>query len=436
MVCPMQLSFYKRYLSKQMLVVLLLGFSSGLPLALSGATLHAWLTVRGESIADIGIFSLVGAPYAYKFLWSPFVDKYIPPFLGRRRGWLLITQLALVLTILALAATGQALSMKYMAVFALIIAFCSASQDIAYDAFRADSLSPDERGLGAALGVEGYRIGMFVSGAIALLIAGAYNWQVAYTAMAGFMLIGILATLWAKEPEITEMAPKTLQQAVILPFKDFLTRKRVWWILAFILLYKFGDAYAGALTNTFLIRKLGFSLKMVGAINKGVGLVAILSGVFLGGLLMTRMGLFYSLMLFGILQAVSNLGYMFLSLVEPQLNFVMATVFIENLCAGMGTAAFVALLMSLCNKSFSATQYALLSSLMATGRIFVGPLAGYMIENVGWASFYFSSLFFSLPGLLLLGYLKSDIVSVDKRAGAAEEEELIPANATQRPAQA
>ena len=397
----------KQYLSiftqRNSAILLVLGFASGLPLALTSGTLQAWMTVENVDLKTIGIFSLVGQAYVFKFLWSPLMDRYTPSFLGRRRGWLLISQLLLVIAIVAMGFMNPAQHLWWLAALAVLVAFCSASQDIVFDAYKTDLLSAEERGAGAAVSVLGYRLAMLVSGGLALWLADRYlGWQATYWLMAGLMLACVAATLLAPEPADNAPAPRTLEQAVAAPLRDFFARNNAWLILLLIVMYKLGDAFAGSLSTTFLIRGVGFDAGEVGLVNKTLGLFATIVGALFGGLLMQRLSLFRALMLFGILQAVSNIGYWFLAVTAKNLLTMGSVIFLENLCGGMGTAAFVALLMTLCNKSFSATQFALLSALSAVGRVYVGPIAGWFVEGHGWALFFLLSIITALPGLLLL----------------------------------
>ncbi|MDA8500931.1 muropeptide MFS transporter AmpG [Citrobacter sp. Awk 2] len=384
-------------------ILLMLGFASGLPLALTSGTLQAWMTVENIDLKTIGFFSLVGQAYVFKFLWSPVMDRYTPPFLGRRRGWLLTTQVLLLISIAAMGFLEPGTQLRWMAALAVVIAFCSASQDIVFDAWKTDVLPAEERGTGAAISVLGYRLGMLVSGGLALWMADRWlGWQGMYWLMAALLIPCIIATLLAPEPTDTIPVPKTLEQAVAAPLRDFFGRNNAWLILLLIVLYKLGDAFAMSLTTTFLIRGVGFDAGEVGVVNKTLGLLATIVGALYGGILMQRLSLFRALLIFGILQGVSNAGYWLLSITDKHMFSMAAAVFFENLCGGMGTAAFVALLMTLCNKSFSATQFALLSALSAVGRVYVGPVAGWFVEAHGWPTFYLFSVFAAIPGLLLL----------------------------------
>lgn len=399
----MRSDYLKIFTQRNFAVLLLLGFSSGLPLALTSGTLQAWMTVENIDLKTIGIFSLVGQAYVFKFLWSPFLDRYSPPVLSRRRGWLLIAQCALLITIAAMGFVQPSGHLTLLALLAVLVAFCSASQDIVFDAWKTDVLPAEQRGSGAAITVLGYRLAMLVSGGLALWLADRFlGWHATYWLMALLMLPGILGTLIAKEPEITAVRPLTLREAVVAPLLDFFGRNNAWLMITLIILYKLGDAFAGALSTTFLIRGLGFNAGDVGLVNKTFGLLATIIGALYGGVLMQRLTLFRALMWFGIFQTVSNLAYWLLSITPAHLWSMASAVFIENLCGGMGTAAFVALLMALCNASFSATQFALLSALSAVGRVYVGPAAGWLVELWGWPLFYAFTVFAGVPGLLLL----------------------------------
>lgn len=402
--------YFKIFTQRNTLILLLLGFASGLPLALTSGTLQAWMTVENVDLKTIGIFSLVGQAYVFKFLWSPMMDRYTPSFFGRRRGWLILTQLLLVASIFAMGYLDPAKELFWLAALAVLIAFASASQDIVFDAYKTDLLPAAERGSGAAVSVLGYRLAMLVSGGLALWIADRYlGWQHMYWLMAGLMLIGVVATIMAPEPDVSEPAPRTIEIAVVAPLKDFFSRNNAWLILLLIVMYKMGDAFAGSLSTTFLIRGVGFDAGEVGLVNKTLGLLATIFGALYGGMVMQRLSLFRALMIFGILQAVSNAGYWILAVTDKHIYSMGAAIFFENLCGGMGTAAFVALLMTLCNKSFSATQFALLSALSAVGRVYVGPIAGWFVEAHGWPLFYLFSIAAAVPGLLLLAICRQTL---------------------------
>jgi PAT family beta-lactamase induction signal transducer AmpG len=399
--------------SPRVAAVLVLGFASGLPLALSSGTLQAWMTVAGVDIKTIGLFSLVGLPYTLKFLWAPLMDRYAPGFLGRRRGWIALTQLVLMGVIAVMGAMDPTRSPLALAALALTLAFASASQDIVFDAYRTDLLKEQERGLGAAVSVLGYRLAMLISGALALILSDHIGWRNTYWLMAGLMLIGLLAALLGPEPDEKVRPPRTLAEAVVGPLKEFFGRPEAVVMLLLIILYKLGDAFAGSLTTAFLIRGVGFTPTDVGAINKGLGLFATIFGALFGGGLMVRLGLYRSLMLFGVLQAVSNLAFMVLAWAGKSYPLMVMAVAFENIAGGMGTAAFVALLMALCDHRFSATQYALLSALAAIGRVFVGPPSGFLVEAAGWVWFFFCTFLVALPGLALLWRLRRRVSALE-----------------------
>ena len=406
--------------SRKIGLLLLLGFSSGLPLALTAGTLQAWLAAENVDIVAIGWFALVGQPYTYKFLWAPFMDRYVPPFLGRRRGWLLVTQVLLAAAIAFMGTLTPADSVWLLGAAALSVAFLSASQDIVFDALRTDWLERNERGAGAAVSVLGYRIAMLISGAGALILADNWlGWQATYWLIAALMGVGMLATWFVVEPEPQGAVPKTLDEAVMKPFAEFFTRQGAVALLLLVVLYKLGDAFAGNLTTTFLLRGPGFSLTEVGAINKGFGLAATILGALVGGAVMAKMRLYRALLVFGVLQAITNLGFMLLAASGKSYTLMVTVIGLENLCGGMGTAAYVALLMALCDRRFSATQYALLSALSAVGRVYVGPVAGYLVVGFGWEMFFFFTFLIALPGLAVLVWMRRRIEQLDSAQLAA-----------------
>jgi PAT family beta-lactamase induction signal transducer AmpG len=390
--------------SRKMAALLFLGFASGLPLFLTSKTLQAWMTVERVDLGAIGLFSLVSLPYSLKFIWSPLLDRFVPPFLGRRRGWLVLTQGGLLLAIAAMALQRPSQALQLLAINALLIAFFSASQDIAFDAYRTDVLEQREMGAGAAVAVLGYRIALIVTGSLALILADRIPWSTVYLLMSALMVIGLCASLWAPEPRQQERPPTSLADAVSLPFIEFFQRSgllRGVLILLFIVLYKLGDALANNMSTPFLLQT-GFSQTDIGAIQGGMGLLATIVGTLAGGAILSKIGIHRSLWVFGALQAVSNLAYFFLAQIGKNYSFLVLTINIENFCAGLGTAAFVAFLMNLCNQRFSATQYALLSSLMAVSRdILVAP-AGSLAKATGWPLFFLISIVAAVPGLLLL----------------------------------
>jgi len=355
--------------NRRMLTIALLGFSSGLPLALTGSTLQAWYTVSGASIVAIGMLSLVGQPYALKFLWAPFLDRFIPPALGRRRGWIAIAQLTLVVALVIMALNNPNSHPTFLMVLALVVAFLSATQDIAIDAYRTDLLMPREWGLGAALNSGGYRIAMLVSGGMAMVLADHIGWQLTYFLMAGLVGLNVVVTYFAP-PLVGETVrcPMNLRQAVIEPFREFLSRDAAWGLLLFMVLYKLADAFVLVLGTAFLLRGIGFSLTDVGAIYKVVGLCAVLLGSFAGGVWMVRLSLYRALFMFGVLQGLSVIPFIALAIVGKSYNLMVLAIFVEKFCNGLLGVAFIAFLMSLCDKRYTATQFALFSSLAVSGR--------------------------------------------------------------------
>jgi PAT family beta-lactamase induction signal transducer AmpG len=400
--------------SRKIGLLLLLGFASGLPLALTAGTLQAWLAVERIDLTTIGLFALVGQPYTYKFLWAPLMDRYQIPFLGRRRGWLVVTQLGLLAMIAWMGSLSPQGSPWLLAGAALSVAFLSASQDIVFDAYRTDVLEADERGAGAAVSVLGYRIAMLASGGLALILADTWlGWQGTYFLMAALMLVGLAATWHAAEPPAPPRAPHTLLEAVREPLAEYFSRHGAWLMLILVILYKLGDAFAGSLTTAFLLRGPGFSLTEVGLVNKWLGIGATILGAVAGGALMSRLRLYRALLLFGLLQALTNLGFMLLAAAGKSHLLMIVVVAAENLCGGMGTAAFVALLMAMCDQRFSATQYALLSALAAVGRVYVGPAAGALAATLGWVTFFLFTFVVALPGVAMLVALRARIEALD-----------------------
>lgn len=402
---------------RNLFATLLLGFSSGLPLNLTTSTLQAWFTITNASIVLIGSLGLIGQPYVYKFLWAPLLDRWIPPLLGHRRGWLIITQLTLLIAIASMTLADPKMSPSSLISLAFVVAFLSASQDIAVDAYRADVLKPYERGLGATLMTWGYRIGMLVSGALALVLADNLGWRPMYLIMAGLMIVGLFASWFGENPNAQQQItpPTSLRASVIEPFKEFLSRKSAWQILFFIVLYKLGDALSVSLTTPFLIRGLGFSLTTVAFVNKGIGFAATMLGLLAGGLLMVRTSLFKALFYFGILQAGAILALLKLALVGHNYGFLVFAIFTDNFCNAMASIAFLAFITGLCDRRYTATQFALFSALASVGRVFMGPFAGLTVSYfASWPIFFMLALAASLPGLCLLWYLRNDVSSSQK----------------------
>ncbi len=402
------------YRDRRMLCILFLGFASGLPLALTLSTLSAWMATLGVEKTTIGLFVLVGLPYAFKFLWSPFIDGIELPLLGRalgrRRSWAILAQVALIAAIVALAAVDPITSPALTAVIVLGIAFFSASQDIVIDAYRVEILDDQLQGAGAAAIQIGYRIGMLVSGAGALYIADIFGWFAAFITMAALVLVGVVTILANPEPTGPVKTSAQGDMAdwarvhVVAPFADFATRRHWLVIGLFILTYKFGDAIAGVMTNPFYI-ETGFTLTEIASVSKVFGVAATLVGAVAGGIMVARYGFLKALLLCGILQMLSNLMFAVQAMVGDNITVLAVTVGVENFTGGMGTAAFVAYLSSLCSFAFTATQYALFSSLAAVGRTVLSSAGGWLADHMGWVSFFLLTTVAALPGLLLLIWL-------------------------------
>ncbi len=507
----------------RLFATVVLGFASGLPLALTGQALQAWLTVDGIDIATIGFLSLVGLPYTFKFLWAPLMDRFELPGLGRRRGWLVLTQLGLAAALFALSTSSPSASIRVFALLAVAVAFVSASQDIVIDAYRTDLLTHAERGLGASLNVMGYRLAMIVSGGVALIWTdpnqgGGWTWPEVYRFMAGLMVAAALLSALALPRLVHAAVPSSvarndvfgfvavlaavaagvmlsdrfaapLAQALLGPllaggslpaalqqrwvdllallmgigftlplaawaarrarFETLLGGLRNYFgqpgaaaFLVFIVLYKLGDAFAGSLMTPFLLKSMAFSSAEVGVVNKVIGLWLTIGGALIGGLLMLKLGLWRSLLFFGVLQMASNMGFWWLAvngkglmpgLVIPAFDWgfvklahaapvdggLLMVVAFENLSGGMGTAAFVAFLMSLCNQRFTATQFALLSAFASVGRVWVGPVAGVLAESIGWPSFFVTSTVLALPALVMLWWLRASVRALEVDPDAA-----------------
>jgi MFS transporter, PAT family, beta-lactamase induction signal transducer AmpG len=402
--------------SGRMLVALLMGFASGLPLLLTGSVLQAWLKDGGVDLTSIGLFALVGLPYTLKFLWSPLFDRYTLPLFGRRRGWLLVAQLGVsgALVALSFARPGSG-ELLWISAAALLVAFFSASQDIVIDAYRRESLSDAELGLGSALYVNGYRVGMLLAGGGGLILADLISFEAMYQLMAVFMTACIVVTLFSPEPPLPEGRPRTLMQAVFLPFRDYFVRDGAWLALAFILLYKLGDTMAAAMTTPFYL-DLGYSKTEIGTVVKLFGFWATIIGGTLGGLWILRIGLNRALWLFGLGQMLSTLGFVVLAGLQPSLAALATVVAVENLTAGLGTAAFVGFMGALTDKRFTATQYALLSSLMGVPRVLAAAPTGWLAEWLGWAGFFLMCALIAIPGLLLLRWITR--LAADETANA------------------
>ena len=389
----------------RMLLAFAMGFSGGLPLLLTGSLLQAWMFEVGIDLGTIGLFALVGIPYTLKFVWAPIMDRYSPSLLGRRRGWLLIWQLFLIASIALLGFSNPSQILYITALAAFLLSFFSASQDIVIDAYRRESLADDEQGMGASLYVGGYKTGMLLASGGGLFLADqmAYHWV--YSIMAIAMFAGVIATILAPEPNSEYGKPKTLQEAVTKPFKEFFTRDYAIIILVFVFLYKVGDTMAGQMTTPFYL-DLGFTKSEIAAIVKIFGFPITIAGTFLGGVLVMRHGIYKCLLWFGVLQAVSTAGFIWLAYVGHDIWVLTAVIAFENLSAGLGTAAYIGFIASLTDKRFTATQFALLTSFMGMPRVFAAAPTGYMVGAFGWSGFFLFCTVVALPGILLIIWLR------------------------------
>ncbi len=412
------------YLERRVLVILLLGFSSGLPLLLVYSTLSAWLKESGVSLTVIGLFSWASAAYAFKFLWSPLVDRMPLPVLtkalGQRRGWLVFAQLMVALAMLGLGRSEPSVDLWGTALWATLLAFASATQDIVIDAYRIESLDEEQLGAGSGNYVLGYRLAMLAAGAGALFIADSAGWFAAYAAMAALMAVGLITVLASPEPPrpaapdrsqpdgrpatFLSDATAVVYQAVIRPFADFMTRPNWLMILLFVALYKYGEALLGVMANPFYL-DLGFSKSEIAAVSKIYGLSMTIGGGLIGGILVARYGIMKALLYAGILQCVANLAYAAQAMVGYSIPMLALSISVENLTAGMATSAFVAYLSSLCNVAYTATQFALLTSLMSATRTIFASGGGWLADQLDWASYFVITTFAAVPGLLVLLWL-------------------------------
>ena len=369
------------------------------------SVLQAWLAMEGIDLTTIGLFSLVGLPYTLKFLWAPVIDWLIPPFFGRRRGWLLIAQLFTIAAILGLAASHPGNNPWATAVAALLLSFFSATQDILIDAYRRESLSDSEQALGASLYTNGYRLGMLLTSGGGLVLADYVSFPAVYTVMAGFMLTGVMTTILSREPVQPSGTPETILRAVVLPLRDFFIRRDSGLILLFILLYKLGDIMAYQMSVPFYL-ELGFSNSEIGTIANIFGFAATMAGTLIGGLIYLHLGVYRSLWYFGILQCLSTAGFVILAYTGYNLSWLALIIGFENLSTGMGISAFLAFMANLTDRRFTATQYALFTSLMGVPRVIVSASTGFMAELLGWQGFFIACTLIAVPGLLLLFYFR------------------------------
>jgi PAT family beta-lactamase induction signal transducer AmpG len=380
-------SILKVAFSRRMLVAFAMGFACGLPLLLTISVLQAWMKDEGVDLTVIGMMALVGLPYTLKFLWAPFLDRFSLPFLGRRRGWMLVAQLALMVSIAGLGQSDPVQHPWLLVFAAFLVTFFSASQDIVVDAYRREDLADEELGLGSSLYVNGYRIGMLLASGGGLIMADYMSFSMVYLILAGCMLPGVITTLLTPEPATPVGTPKTIKEAVIDPLVEYFRRSSALWILAFILLYKIGDTMASAMTTPFYL-DIGFSKSEIGAVVKLFGFWATIAGGLAGGLMMIRLGINRSLWVFGFLQSLSTAGFAWLASVGYSVPLLSAVIAFENLSSGMGTAAYAAFMASITNKKFTATQYALLTSLMGVPRVLASAPTGFLAKTFGWGTFF------------------------------------------------
>ncbi len=410
------------FASGRMITALMMGFCSGLPLLLAtGAVLQAWLTEAGVNLGTIGLFALVGLPYTLKFLWAPLLDRFTPiARLGRRRGWLFLIQLTLIAAIAGLGCADPTQSLPMVTAAAFLVAFFSASQDIVIDAYRRESLSDEEQGLGASLYVNGYRIGMLLSSGGGLILADFIPFSAVYWVMAVALVPGLITTMLCVEPSVTVGTPRTLREAVVEPFIEYFSRQNATLILLFILLYKVGEMMASQMTTPFYL-DLGFTKTEIGTVVKLFGFWATVFGGLLGGVLILRLGMYRSLWIFGILQSIGLIGFVILAKLGHSVPGLALAVASENLFSGMATTAYVAFMATLTNKKFTATQYALLSSLMGIPRVVVNTPTGYLAEWFGWEGFFLFCMLATVPGLWLLTrfrtWMESELDLEQKKAG-------------------
>ena len=398
-----QPSIWRSLASKKMLICIFTGFSSGLPLYILVSLLPAWLRSEGVNLKAIGLFALINLPFTWKFLWAPLFDRFTPP-LGRRRGWLIISQSLLLVSIPIFGAFNPTLDIWTIAYLATIVAFFSASQDIVLDAYRRELLIDNELGLGNAVHVNAYKIAGLIPGSLSLILADHMAWSGVFMITALFMLPGILMTLFVKEPALKAGAPRTLRAAVVEPFKEFIGRnglQSALLILAFIFLYKLGDSMATALATPFYL-DMGFSKTEIGLIAKNAGLWPSVIGGLLGGVWMFKLGINRALWLFGAVQMLAILGFAWLATVGHSLLWLAVVIGVEALGVGLGTAAFVAYIAQTTHPLYTATQFALFTSLAAVPRTFANAATGYMVENLGWFKFFILCFVLAIPGMLML----------------------------------
>ena len=410
-----------------------LGFLSGVPAAAIDKPLAAWLTDRGATATTVGTLAAWAAvPAAFKFAWAPALDRFAPPIprLGRRRAWLAITQVSLVAGLLAVAAVGASSTVAWLIAAAVGVAFVSASQDIVGDAYRTDVLPAAERGPGTSAWVTGWRVAVIVVGGGMLQAVGKgwVTWRTAFEIVAGVMAGGVAVTLWSPEPAVAVRPPATLARAVVDPLSDLLGRRRSWAVLLFVVLFKLPERLVAVLPTTFMLR-LGIGKATLGLVQQELGVGATIAGAIAGGVVVARVGLRRSLLLVGVLGAVSNFGFYLLAVTGPRAAVYVPAIGVEAFCNGMVTAAFVAFLMSQCDARYSAFQYALLSGLMRLTDVFVGRPAGAFADRHGWATFFLVSVGAAVPGLALLPWVPVEREPRERRGFEVIVREELPAEA-------
>lgn len=402
-------TFFKDFFSKKMLIVFFLGFSSGLPLLLTSGTLKVWMARENVDISTIGYFSWVGMAYSLKFLWAPLVDRFAFFGFGRRKSWILLMQICLMISLALLGSFNPLESIKTMALVCVLIAFFSATQDIAIDAFRREFLEENELGMGSSVNQYGYRIAMLLSGGIGVGWVGSdffnLTWHQLYYVLSAFMLIGMMTTLVAPEPEVPAGGqPKTIKAAVIEPLKDLFSREKAIMLFLFVMLYKFGDAMSGAMLGPFYVQ-MGYSNQDIALIAKTFGLISSLFGLFIGGMCIYAIGTKKSLWIFGVMQALSTASFALITITGPEQWALAVTIFFEDVSSGMGSAAFVTFLATLTNKKYTATQYAILASVATVGRNFFSGFSGDIVKVLGWAPFFLSCAALAIPGMIMLYFV-------------------------------
>jgi MFS transporter, PAT family, beta-lactamase induction signal transducer AmpG len=405
---------------KRIMAVLLMSFASGLPFNLSGSgfAFQAWLASEGVNLKAIGFYSLVGLPYIFKFLWAPLLDRYLPPLLGRRRGWIVVFQACLAVAIGVMGFSSPTEAPYFLAAIALLVVFLSSSQDIVIDAYRVDTIPASERGMAAAAAAFGYRTASILASTVLVLIASHTSWHAAFLVIAVIMAATMLTTFWAPEPSTPGQPPRTLADAVWHPLRNLVSQKGAWGFLLLVLIYKAGDAFALSLYSAFMIKGVGFSLDELSIAGKANMTVSTIIGVTLGGWVYMRWGMFRSLLVFGIGQSVTNLMYTVLALSGKKIWLMALATTLDTGVGGMGQAAFVGFLMSLCSSSFSATQYALLSAMASIPRVTTGAIAGTLVSHIGWPKFFVVTCLTGVPGLILLVILRRPLKELAERDSA------------------